>query len=274
MGRYGKALDQLDNGLFIKLVPGKTTRLRILDDPVVQNQSYKDPQTGQFGAPRTVFSWPVWDYEKQQVRILSKGASVLKQVDEVMDAWNVQNMPMSCDIVITQTGQNLQTRYSVQGVPFDMQLPQAQNYTLPDMQKHIQNGIPITQFANGTKPQVQNIQASTDDDDSTDDGYVPDQPPIGAYDPQSEMPVDTEPDWVAEAAELADGSAMKSEPIDEDSAGALIADIETLKLPAADMIRMLKDNAGIVALPAVKRLNQEAFYKLREAVDKKMSGEF
>ena len=265
MGRYGKALDQLDNGLFIKLVPGKTTRLRILDDPVVQNQSYKDPQTGQFGAPRTVFSWPVWDYEKQSVRILSKGASVLKQVDEVIDAWNVQAMPMSCDIVITQTGQNLQTRYSVQGVPFDTSLQQATHYTLPDMQKHIQNGIPITQFADGTKPQTQNIQASVGD--GSDDAYVPDQPPLSAYNPQAEMPAEEDQDWAAQAAELADATALKSEPADSEAISLLIQDIESMSLNSTELIRLLKDNAGVINLKSLNGIGEEAFYKLRVAVD-------
>jgi len=89
MGRYSKALDQMDSGVFISLVPSEPKRLRILDDPLVQNTQYLDPKTGKYGEPRTSFAWPVWDYDQQKARILRKGASVLKQIDDVIDAWKI-----------------------------------------------------------------------------------------------------------------------------------------------------------------------------------------
>jgi hypothetical protein len=171
MGRWSGAAKRATNSIFITLEPGVQTRLRILDDPYAQNKTFMKP-TGEPGDPRTVFSWPVWDYDLGKIRILSQGASVLKQIDAILDAWGIDDMPMKCDIVITRTGQGLQTRYDVQGVPTNPQLngvPSDYLKDMPDMDKHIENGVPVQQYADGYKLKsvVTGSNNSDDDDDPT-----------------------------------------------------------------------------------------------------------
>jgi hypothetical protein len=79
---------------------------------------------------------------------------------------------MKCDIVITRTGQGLQTRYDVQGVPTNPQLngvPSDYLKDMPDMDKHIENGVPVQQYADGYKLKsvVTGSNNSDDDDDPT-----------------------------------------------------------------------------------------------------------
>lgn len=174
MGRYGDAVKRANNSIFVQLEPGIEKRLRILDDPYAENKTFMQPN-GTPGDPRTVFSWPVWDYDEGKIKILSKGASVLKAVDEITDAWKIQEMPMGCDIVIKATGSGLQTRYSVQGAPVSSELPGNWMKQMPDMDKHVPNGIPVNEYASGAKLQTRVTGPGIE---SMDDAPNFDEPPL------------------------------------------------------------------------------------------------
>lgn len=268
MGRYGKALDKLDNGVFVTLTPDQAKRVRILDDPYVQNTSYRDPKTGEFGPPRTSFAWAVWDYEQQKVKILRKGASVLKAIDEIIDAWNIQDMPMACDVVITTTGKGLNTRYSVQGVPLDPSLPYDSRAEMPDMRKYVEGGIPINQFGEGVKPHTKQIDSSSDNDSSVgNDDYVPDQPPIEAYNEAEISAVSEQEQSFEQPTPAAEDPQVSPEVVD-----MVIEDMKQLGLSSTDQIRLIKEHTGGISIKALKQAKQsqvDALYKALEAYEPK-----
>lgn len=92
----------------MELQPGNN-RIRVLSDPVVENQEFN-------GEPVTRFSWKVYDYATNQVRVLSKSAMFLRKFDFFSEAWG-DAMPMKCDIIIGREGNGLKTRYEFAAVP-------------------------------------------------------------------------------------------------------------------------------------------------------------
>jgi len=152
MGRWGEAVKKSGGSdIYLQLEDG-TTRLRILSDPVVQNKTFaNDPDN-----PRTIFSWIVWDYKTESLKLLSKGASILKSLDSVSAAWG-DSIPMKCDVLIDKTGTGMQTKYSVQGVPTMPTHPLPadiqQQVEALDLDKLLPGNIPIGDFADGAQPE-------------------------------------------------------------------------------------------------------------------------
>jgi hypothetical protein len=113
MGRWDKAVDKSGGGIYMDIQPGRN-KLRVLNDPVVQNKEFDN-------GPTTIFSWLVWDYKTNSVRILSKGSSFIKKFDFFMDAWG-DALPMKCDIIIEKEGSGLATRYEFAAVPIQEEM--------------------------------------------------------------------------------------------------------------------------------------------------------
>lgn len=151
MGRWDSAVKRASSGdTFASLEEG-LNKIRVLMDPVCQNKDFNDGN-----GPRTIFSWLVWDYRVRGVRILSKGASFLKELDFISETWG-DEMPMSCDIVIQKRGSGLATRYKFQAIPVKEQLPPDIAVLIGsiDLNKVLPNHIPIGEFAAGKSPALE-----------------------------------------------------------------------------------------------------------------------
>jgi hypothetical protein len=157
MGLYDDASKRVGSGLFLKLEPGDT-RLRILAHPYVSNRQFRE------GDPfRTVFTWPVWNYDLGQVQVLEQGKSVFKGVAACVKHYG-ETMPMECDLVVTKAGSGLETSYSIVPVPKAGTMPEWAKVK-EEMKKinlaEISKGIPFEQFAGGSDaPGVKAAQAA------------------------------------------------------------------------------------------------------------------
>lgn len=94
---------------------------------------------------------------------------------------------MDCDLIITTTGQQLQTRYSVVPGRISQELPAGWEKDMPDMDAKIKGGIPLEAFGGGKDPVTQKSNVSDED-------YQADQPPIDVYN-DSEAPEQLEGDF-------------------------------------------------------------------------------
>lgn len=153
MGMYGKVLDTLDDGLFVKVEPGRPVKLRILDHPYVSTVKY------QSGDVATRFAWPVWDYQLEKVRILQQGKSIFKQIANQVENWpDGEAMPSPFDIVIAREGSGqYDTKYTVSAVPHAGTSPAKPE--LPDMAEKT-GGLPLREVAQGAKPEVKQVGQS------------------------------------------------------------------------------------------------------------------
>jgi hypothetical protein len=150
MGMYGDILNKIDDGQFIKIEPGRPVKLRLLDHPYISQQQFVDKKTGEVSIS-TRFSWPVWDYGQQRVRILEQGKSVFKQIATASDTWpQGDTMPSPFDLFIKRTGTGqFDTEYTVTAVPTDGTMPNVTAGELPDMAEKSKGGIPIQQVMEG-----------------------------------------------------------------------------------------------------------------------------
>lgn len=160
MGIYDNASKRVGGGgLFIKTETGKKLRLRILDMPYVSSRKFKPGQP-----VKTLFAWPVWNYDEERVQILQKGNSVFSQVAAIVEEYG-EDLPMACDITLTKKGSGLETEYVLVAAPIKKQLAKGWEAGMPDMDAKIKGGIPLQRFSDGEDPQVQE-----GDDTYTGDG--------------------------------------------------------------------------------------------------------
>lgn len=189
MSIYDKASKRVGSGggdLFVKLQSDKKVRLRILEMPWVSTKQFRPGDE-----LRTLFSWPVWDYDaddgKGKVRVLQKGASILNQIAAIVAEYG-EEVPMDCDLVITTTGEGLSTRYNVVAGKVKDPLPEAWELDVPDMEKITKGGIPLEDFSNGKTPKAQ----------TSDEDYNSDLPPLEAYNDNEAAGEDDQPEEVGE----------------------------------------------------------------------------
>lgn len=158
MSMYGDALNKLDDGQFVKIEPGRPVKLRLLDHPHVSLRQFDNGDTA------TRFSWPVWDYQQQRVRILEQGKSIFKGIASAIENWpQGETMPAPFDIVITRTGAGKNdTEYTVSAIPHAGTMPEWSKIKadMPDM-KEKSKGIPLKSIVDGYKPEVVQVGAGT-----------------------------------------------------------------------------------------------------------------
>lgn len=140
MGKWGEAVNKAGGGIYMDLMAGNN-RIRILNDPVVQNKEFQD-------GPSTVFTWAVWDYATSSVRLLSKGPSFLKKFDFFTEAWG-EELPMKCDIIVQKSGSGLATRYEFAAVPLKEELPSSYKEQLErlDYDKLLPNSFSVQTYS-------------------------------------------------------------------------------------------------------------------------------
>lgn len=148
MGMYGDLLNKIDDSQFMKIVPGKPAHVRLLGHPWISQKQFADGIT-------TRFTWPVWDYTQNRVRVLALGKSVFKQIATTSDAWPAgESMPSPFDLIIKREGTGqYDTEYTVSAVPYGGAMPVVHSVDLPDMEK-VSGGIPIQQVLEGKQPPV------------------------------------------------------------------------------------------------------------------------
>ena len=73
MGLYSQ-MNTGGSGSFLDLPDDKMVRVRILDYPYVNSQSFEQ-EDGSVNIS-TKFTWEVWDYDSASVKLLSKGSSI------------------------------------------------------------------------------------------------------------------------------------------------------------------------------------------------------
>lgn len=131
------------SGLFLKFTPDEGVKLRILtNDPLVNKDKWGN----------TRYSFVVWNFNEDKAQILSKGMSILRQLQELhtSDEWGGDIRKIN--IRITSTGEGMETRYTVMPLPNSTdltndQVKQASHIKLEDT---IQNGIRLSQVNGGS----------------------------------------------------------------------------------------------------------------------------
>lgn len=154
MGKYGDLLNKIDTSEFIKIEPGRQYRFRLLSDPWISQQQFVDKGTGE-SRIATRFSWPVYDYSQQRIRVLTQGKSVFEQIAGACEAWpQGDTMPSPFDVVIKRTGTGqFDTQYTVQAVPYGGDMPSIRSAELPNMAEK-SKGIPVMQVLEGKSAPV------------------------------------------------------------------------------------------------------------------------
>jgi hypothetical protein len=170
MGLYDNASEHVNTGSekYVKIQSGGKVRVRVLDHPYVSTKQF---QAG--GEVTTRFSWPVWDYDSEKVKILEQGPAVFRMIGDVVAEYG-EEVPMECDLIIGRTGEGLNTRYSVVPGKVQSELPKDLHEQLPHMADAVKGGIPLKDFGEGKKPKPQGADGA--------EGYQAEEVPIEAYD--------------------------------------------------------------------------------------------
>jgi hypothetical protein len=169
MGLYGQV--NIGGGAFLKLVPEKMTRLRILDYPFVSSQVFEGDGEKNVS---TKFTWEVYDYDSGEVKLLSKGASVFNQIRDITELQG-EDLPAPFDIGVKVTGTGMNTRYSVNSAPLLKPLPS--DLKRIDVTKIIDNAIPLLEFSQGGQPKLQSKSDSyASSADDLNDEPLPEAP--------------------------------------------------------------------------------------------------
>lgn len=165
MGMFEEGLKKSDKGLFLKTEPGKKYRLRILDLPTVSAFKKDD------GGVTYRFNWPVWSYDHDGIKIITKGRSVLTQLDAITDEYG-DTLPMDCDIVLTHKGSGFDTEYTLVPGKVKEELPETWKKQMPDTLTQAKGSVPYEAFVKGTEPvakesgkQVEQVPAEAYNDD-------------------------------------------------------------------------------------------------------------
>jgi hypothetical protein len=129
------------SGMFVRIKEGAPQTLRILTlDPLVSRDQWGN----------TRYSFTVWNWTLDKPQILSKGPGLLKQLQEIHLAEEIDSLNQ-IDIKLSATGEGLETRYNVMPLPTaktitrDM-VEQAQAIKLEDK---IEGGIRLSQVNAG-----------------------------------------------------------------------------------------------------------------------------
>lgn len=101
------------DGLFLDVKDGEKVKIRIASEPAISSNEFRDPDTDEVTVT-TRYSWVVWNREEKKAQVLSKGASVYKQIAALVDEWGE---PTQFDITIKREGTRLATRWSVNPAP-------------------------------------------------------------------------------------------------------------------------------------------------------------
>lgn len=114
------------SGLYVKFEAGKPLTLRVLTtDPVVFNNSFTDPKTGEESIT-TKFAFIVYNFTEDKAQILQASPNMANKIGQLhVDpdfGANIRNI----DIKITPTGEKLQRRYDIQVLPNTRELTKEQ----------------------------------------------------------------------------------------------------------------------------------------------------
>lgn len=173
MGMYDDVKDMIttSNSDYVKIKSGDKTRLRILDHPYVSLRQFRPGDK-----PSLRFTWAVWDYSSEKVRLLEQGAMVYGQVADIIAEYG-ESMPMECDLIISRSGEDLQTRYNVVSgrVQGNMSAQEAAEQ-MPPMSEVVKGGVTLHDYRDGKKPEVQGPDGNS--------GYQGEEVPIEVYDEQ------------------------------------------------------------------------------------------
>jgi hypothetical protein len=132
-------------GQFLKTESGGKYRLRILNMPSVSAFKKDD------GGITYRFNWPVWSYDDEAVKILTKGRSVLTQLDAISEEYG-EKLPMDCDIVLTHKGSGFDTVYTVVPGKIKSELPSDWQAKMPDLLTDPKSNIPYENWVKGSEP--------------------------------------------------------------------------------------------------------------------------
>lgn len=112
------------NGLFLKIDPDKSAKLRILGLPIAFDSEYE-------GKVSKKWAWPVYNHDEEKVQILQGGAQIYTGLLALIedDDWGD---PAEYDITVKRSGSGTDTKYAVNGartskeVPADLEIPDVQ----------------------------------------------------------------------------------------------------------------------------------------------------
>ena len=172
MGLYSQ-MNTGGGGSFLELPDDKMVRVRILDFPYVNSQSFEQ-EDGSVSIS-TKFTWEVYDYDSASVKLLSKGSSIFNQIRDITELQG-EETPAPFDIGIKKTGSGMATRYSVVSAPVKAELPK--DLQRIDIVNIIKNAVPLSEAVNPRK--------NSDIDQTAADNWANDDTP----DTIIEMPED------------------------------------------------------------------------------------
>lgn len=149
-------VDKTDGGgsVWLKFSPDTPVKLRVLtNDPLVT--------IDKFGNTR--FNFLVWNWDEKKAQILSKGASILKQLQAIHtdpDYGSIREV----DVKITATGEGMETRYTVMPLPKSQTLTQSiiEECKLVKFSEIIKNGLPLSKYNEGEEPTPQAEEVDSD----------------------------------------------------------------------------------------------------------------
>lgn len=149
MGMYDEASKRVGSGLYLKLDAGEK-RIRLIDHPYVSHRPGFKPEDPY----RTVFTWPVWNYEEERVQVLEQGPGLFKQIAAIAKVYG-EDMPMGCDLVITTTGSGIETRRTIVAAPHLGEMPNSgalrKDPKYPNIAE-LSKGVSLQEFSKGKDP--------------------------------------------------------------------------------------------------------------------------
>lgn len=155
MSLYGDVKDIIDadSSEYVKIQSGKKVRVRAIDHPYISMRQFSAGDK-----PTMRFTWPVWDYEANRVKLLEQGGMVYTQIAAIVDEYG-EDMPMKADLVISRTGDGKEnTRYNVVAGPVKEDLPENVHELMPAMAEAVPGGVPLAKYRDGERPVVQTAE--------------------------------------------------------------------------------------------------------------------
>ena len=134
-------------GDFIKFVAGKPIKIRVFTvNPTIHINNYGKEQ----------ISFAVWNWDEDKAMILSKGASIAKQISAIHRDEDFGADITKIDIKITPTGEGMEREYAINPLPKPMDLNDGQEEALAELDKKLdtifKGSVRAADYNAGKKP--------------------------------------------------------------------------------------------------------------------------
>jgi hypothetical protein len=150
MSKYDGIMSKVPGGtkLIMEFREGHDALIRILDDPWVTITKFDGNPV-----PAVQYTWLVWDYEQQRVRLMRKSQNVFEQFVDIVQDWT-DEMPMTCDIRVKAEKSGDFVTFNLKPSPQRGTMPPSNQLEYPDIEMYKRGSRTIEQIQAGQLPPI------------------------------------------------------------------------------------------------------------------------